>query len=262
MASGYGAGSAVIDHPSKMSANHCGDGSYDMVPLSSSPPSQTTVQCPEIIVLPNELWSRACSYLDQNDLSMIGGVSRIFLSLSSADSMWEAICHRRWRGKQNVTRFEKTSGRGGEEEEEENDGRVEYCSTLLRQFRDDPTLVPPLNIIGHLMHKPKSWKEAYIMAEIDSRRVVISQEELLLFKWQFVYDGSMMGLRNFDRSVMHDLGICEYTSRSEAKWGGVLKGQQLIFAGVTLFVERDPSCWGWIIGKGKRSEYHSLEQES
>ncbi len=100
------------------------------------------------------------------------------------------------------------------------------------------------------------------MAEIDSRRVVISQEELLLFKWQFVYDGSMMGLRNFDRSVMHDLGICEYTSRSEAKWGGVLKGQQLIFAGVTLFVERDPSCWGWIIGKGKRSEYHSLEQES
>ena len=93
MASGYGAGSAVIDHPSKISANHCGDGSYDMVPLSSSPPSQTTVQCPEIIVLPNELWSRAFLYLDQNDLSMIGGMSRIFLSLSSADSMWEAICH-------------------------------------------------------------------------------------------------------------------------------------------------------------------------
>ena len=255
MASGYGAGSAVIDHPSKMSANHCGDDTYNVVPLSSSPPSQTTVQCPEIILLPNELWSRAFSYLDQKDLSVVGNVSRIFLSLSSADSMWEAICHRRWRGKQNVARFEKTSGRGGEEEEEENDVRVE----LLRQFRDDPTLVPPLNIIGHLMHEPKSWKEAYIMAEIDSRRVVMSQDELLLFKWQLVYDGSMMGLRNFDRSDTHDLGICEYTSRgSNAKWGGVLKGQQLIFAGVSLFVERDPSSWGWIIGKGKRSEYYSL----
>jgi hypothetical protein len=109
---------------------------YKMVPLSSSPPSQTTDQCPEIIVLPNELWSRAFSYLDQKDLSTLGNVSRIFLSLPSADSMWEAMCHRRWKGKQNVARFEKTSGRGGEEEE--NNGRVENCSTLLRKFRDDP----------------------------------------------------------------------------------------------------------------------------
>ena len=139
---------------------------------------------------------------------------------------------------------------------------MEYCSTLLRQFRNDPTLVPPLNIIGHLMHKPKSWKEAYIMAEINFRCVVMSQDELLLFEWHLVYDGWMMGLRIFDRSDMHNLGICEYMCHSEAKWGGVLKGQQLIFAGMSLFMERDPSSWGWIIGKGKRSEYHSIEQES
>ena len=89
------------------------------------------------------------------------------------------------------------------------------------------------------------------MAEIDSRHVVMSQDELLLFEWHLIYDGRMMGLRIFDRSDMHDLGICEYTSRSEAKWGGVLKGQQLIFAGVSLFVERDPSSWGWMEGQEK-----------
>ena len=225
-----------------------------------------TAHCPGTTALPNELWIRAFSYLDQRDLFVLGNVSRSFLIASSADSLWEAQCRRRWRGKQNVSRFAKRrgGGAGGEDENEnenENDGsgngRLEYCSAVLRQFRLDPTRVPPLNVAGSLMHDPKSWKESYVMAEIDSRRVGMTRDELVIFKWQLIYDGtpSTMGLRKFNENGTYwspYMGICEW----------LLHDQRLMFAGLSLLVERDANTWGWVIGRGQRTTYYSVEVES
>eukprot|EP00584_Thalassiosira_punctigera_P021585 CAMPEP_0172567406 /NCGR_PEP_ID=MMETSP1067-20121228/115812_1 /TAXON_ID=265564 ORGANISM="Thalassiosira punctigera, Strain Tpunct2005C2" /NCGR_SAMPLE_ID=MMETSP1067 /ASSEMBLY_ACC=CAM_ASM_000444 /LENGTH=56 /DNA_ID=CAMNT_0013358753 /DNA_START=39 /DNA_END=206 /DNA_ORIENTATION=- len=46
--------------------------------------------------LPNELWIRSFSYLDESDLFLLGCASRNFLTASSADSLWEECCRRRW----------------------------------------------------------------------------------------------------------------------------------------------------------------------
>jgi hypothetical protein len=153
-------------------------------------------------------------------------------------------------------------GAGGEDENEnENDasgnGRLEYCSAVLRQFRLDPTRVPPLNVAGSLMHDPKSWKESYVMAEIDSRRVGMTRDELVIFKWQLIYDGtpSTMGLRKFNENGTYwspYMGICEW----------LLHDQRLMFAGLSLLVERDANTWGWVIGRGQRTTYYSVEVES
>ncbi|KAL3764472.1 hypothetical protein ACHAW5_000136 [Stephanodiscus triporus] len=214
--------------------------------------------------LPNELWIRAFSFLDQKDLFVLGNVSRNFLSASSADSLWEDICHRRWRGKQNVGRFAKRGtvggggggggggGVGGGGWGGDNDGRVEYCSDILRQF--GRLCLPPLNVPGSLMHDPKSWKESYVMAEIDSRRVEMSTYELVRFKWQLIYDGSpsKMGLRKFNENGTYwspYMGVCEW----------LLQGRRLMFAGLSLMVERDANTWGWIIGRGERTTYYSVD---
>lgn len=94
------------------------------------------------------------------------------------------------------------------------------------------------------------------MAEIDSRRHVITSAELVHFKWQLIYNGSPshMGLRQFDANGMYR---SPYMGMSE--W--VLHGQYLMFAGITLLVERNMDSWGWVIGRGQRTEYHSVEAD-
>ena len=53
----------------------------------------------DVVTLPNELWMRAFTYLDQKDLFLIANVNRKFLSASSADLLWKVICHQRWKNK-------------------------------------------------------------------------------------------------------------------------------------------------------------------
>lgn len=212
-------------------------------------------QCTQNSALLDELWVRSFSYLDQNDLFVLGCVSRNFLSMSSTDSLWEAHCRRRWKGKQNTDRFicKEEVGVGA------NDGRVEYCADLIEQFLH-PTLVPALNM-GFLIHEPKSWKEAYIMAEMDSQRTNLAREELIYFKWQLIYNGSpsQMGLRQFQENGRYwspYMGMCEWILRDPIP--GQIGGQHLLFGGMTLLVERDLN-WGWIIGRDERTVYHSVE---
>lgn len=242
----------------------------------------------------NELWIRSFSYLDEKDLFRLGNVSRKFLSASSADSLWGPLCRRRWEGKQNVRRFyyrrrdeassstaeaRMIAGGAGCDNDRRREasvdseskveggcddntigidhGRVTYCVDLIRQFERVPD-VPALNM-GTLTHEPTSWKESYVMAEMDSRRQAMTREELVHFKWKLVYDGkeSRLGLRQFDANGMYwspYMGMCEW----------ILRGQYLMFAGMSLLVERDEESWGWIIGGGpirQRTVYHSVEAE-
>ncbi len=92
------------------------------------------------------------------------------------------------------------------------------------------------------------------MAEIDSRRTVMAREELVHFRWNLLYEGkpSQLGLRKFNENGSYwspYMGVCEW----------ILHGRQLLFAGMALTVERDPRNWGWIIGKGQRTVYYSVD---
>ena len=170
-------------------------------------------------VLLNDLWIRSFSYLSEKDLFALGQVSRDFLIISSTDDLWKPICNRRWKGKQNIKRFMRKEG-----EEGINDGRVTYCTDFIKQLYSGSSELPaqcvrhvpkfstiealiegffielPAINMGSLMHTPTSWKESYIMAEIDSKRTKISKEELVHFKWKLIYDGrpSVNGLRQFN----------------------------------------------------------------
>ncbi len=92
------------------------------------------------------------------------------------------------------------------------------------------------------------------MAEMDSRRKLLSREEFTHFKWQLIYDGhpSRMGLRQFHQNGTYwspYIGVCEW----------LLHGRHLMFAGMALLVERNEENWGWIIGRGERTVYYSVE---
>mmetsp|Transcript_7982 Transcript_7982/g.16635 ORF Transcript_7982/g.16635 Transcript_7982/m.16635 type:complete len:305 (-) Transcript_7982:12-926(-) len=228
-----------------------------------------------------------------------GPVNRNFYAMSSSDVLWEKHCRRRWRGKQNVRRFfykggDDYRGKGGEGCEGSGSGNrdvnansnggnftsnrnfwndtnychghnsndsknsnntiipTSYCTSLLQQF-NRPENVPAINM-NSLIHQPTSWKESYLMAEMDSKRKLLSREELTYFKWQLIYDGnpSRMGLRQFHRNGTYwspYIGVCEW----------LLHGQHLMFAGMALLVERDEETWGWVIGRGERTVYYSVE---
>lgn len=211
--------------------------------------------------LPNELWIKSLSYLDICDLThSIALVNRALLDLSSDDSIWYEMCERKWEGKLNVSRF---FVRDGVNDSDPRDLHADhsfpfrtamtFCSQLVAQF-GHPRSVPPLNMCS-LMHQPTSWKESYWMAELDSHRETITREELTIFRFQLVYMGSpsKMGLRQFNRDGFYE---SPYMGRTE--W--ILHGQQLLFAGMSLLIERDKGNWGWIIGRGERTEYISIEE--
>lgn len=164
--------------------------------------------------VPHEIWIKSLAYLDAKDLLAVGLVDRSFLKLSSDDSIWYELCNRRWRGKFNVARFFLVR-EYNEVDSNHNINRDEsisipfttamtYCSALIEQF-DGIGTVPALNM-GSLMHQPSWWKESYWMAELDSRRRIISREELVNFRFQLIYNGvpSRMGLRHFNRDGYYD----------------------------------------------------------
>ncbi|KAL9182504.1 hypothetical protein ACHAXT_013156 [Thalassiosira profunda] len=223
--------------------------------------------------LPNELWIRSFSFLGSQDLFSLGNASRAFQAMASDDALWEPQCRRRWEGKQNVRRFLVRRRADGRRREGGDDSGVtccrsdavrRYCRAIqfrgtwyrdhlgsLSRFEDNASA---LNMSDALLHPPTSWKEAYIMAEMDSRRTVLTREELIHFKWQLIYGGSpsKTGLRQFNANGTYTspyLGTCEW----------ILEGRHLQFSGMALLVERDAKTWGWIVGRGQRTEYYSVD---
>ena len=216
-------------------------------------------------VLQNELWIRSFSYLDESDLFALGQVSRKFLSISSADELWKPLCLRRWKKKQNVKRFMKKGPSF------ESDGRQEYIArvvSLIKNMsrRDQPPEELPAFNMGLDEHsymswrKNNSWKESYIMAELDSRRKTISREEILHFKWKEIHDGRPGEMVRFS-------GDGTYTSPVHGEWCWQLYRGSMYFShdfgreghnwDLRLSVERDVNNWGWIIGRGQETMYRS-----
>lgn len=172
--------------------------------------------------LPPELLLHSLSYLDAEGLSLARSVCRRYRSVASDDFLWERQCRRRWMGKQNVDRF---SPRGEGVDADSDRGE----------------------------HVP-SWRHRFVIAEADAVRDEITREELVHFRWRLVYNGipSNMGLRRFQPDGLYAspyLGLTEWH----------LHENNLIFSGMSLPIERSRNNWGWVIGKGSRTEYHSVE---
>lgn len=57
-----------------------------------------------------EIWSHVLSFATSTELCRISSVNKEFKKCSSSDFLWEKHCEKRWKGKQNVSRFRnKTS---------------------------------------------------------------------------------------------------------------------------------------------------------
>ena len=212
-------------------------------------------------VLQNELWIRSFSYLDESDLFTLGQVSRKFLSISSADELWKPICNRRWKKKQNVKRFMKKGPPW------KTSGRQEYISGVLSRTkfltrRDEPPMeFPALNVKSD---KPDRyidhWKESYIIAELDSRRKMISREEILHFKWREIHNrrpGQMVQFLEDGTYTSPVHGTCRWVLYKGAMYFGQnmeRNGNNWEFC---LLVERDVNNWGWIMRNGLETMYRS-----
>eukprot|EP00933_Yihiella_yeosuensis_P019934 TRINITY_DN16075_c0_g1_i1.p1 TRINITY_DN16075_c0_g1~~TRINITY_DN16075_c0_g1_i1.p1 ORF type:complete len:140 (-),score=17.48 TRINITY_DN16075_c0_g1_i1:372-791(-) len=101
------------------------------------------------------------------------------------------------------------------------------------------------------------WKTSYAYAELDSRRHWITEEEVAHFRWHLIYNGmpSSLGLRHFKRD-----GIFDSPHFGQTTWYLEGGGRSFVMQNVAqLQVQRNPENWGWIIGAGTGTEYHSKE---
>lgn len=218
--------------------------------------------------------------------------------MSSVDSIWEDKCIKRWKGKQNVKRFlpkqttqtQTFNGRVTYYRDRilhhQRDARFLWVTNndddaVLQFMSGGVSPVFPLvnmaeyhaalsshrilNTRGPLfynaqpfVHNSSTWKESYIMAEIDSRRTKMTPEEFIYFKWQLIYNGtpSSTGLRSFNADGTYEspyMGRCEWHLDEAGR---------LTFSGmqsVSLLAERDKDTWGWTVGKGQNIVYQSVD---
>jgi hypothetical protein len=117
------------------------------------------------------------------------------------------------------------------------------------------------------------WKEAYIMAEIDSKRTIFTPEELIYFQWQLIYNGtpSSTGLRHFNPDGTYDspyMGTSAWSLDYVNVRGGVGGGGEEEYRArlnfstmqVSLIVERNHDTWGWVVGSDEQGiAYHSVD---
>lgn len=202
---------------------------------------------------------------------------------ASHDLLWEPLCYVRWKGKQNVPNKKKwessleisssTSSLG-----DSYDDGFRSCQTTVSSMSSasnvsstasdgnsnfcDASTVVANNILDFARHvgvkKSKlSWKGKYLLAEIDRKRKKMTKKELSTFRWRLYYNGvpSRMGLRHFRSDGTYSspyLGVCQ--------WDLNERTCTLTFADtIVLYIRRNEDNWGWIIGKGTNTEYHSVE---
>lgn len=107
----------------------------------------------------------------------------------------------------------------------------------------------------HLRAIRGKWKLAYASAEIDSRRTIITREEVAYFRWALFYEGIRAAeLRHFQADGRFDSPYLGQTT-----WHLYTDGSFCIRGIHPLPVERLPESWGWVIGKGYSTVYFSLE---
>jgi len=216
----------------------------------------------------DECWHCVLGFLDAQELSSCGLWGPKFAQLSSSDELWRKLCRQRWDGKQrvpvdelfwngaydhlrlSVPECQSLLARRGVSCE----GLLERTELMLALSSSravgDPTRTQLLPCCGG------KWKTSYVHAEVDSRRQIITLDEVAYFRWNLVYNGrpSSMGHRHFQRNgvfISPHFGQTEWRLDSQNRFA---------MEGVSpLKVERDVENWGWIFGRGTGIEYYSVE---
>lgn len=218
----------------------------------------------------DECWVRAIGFLEPTSLCACARVSCRWRSLSNDDATWKHCCAWRWSGKQGVRpgelfvngNYSHLTSLTVRECKSLLERRGVVCehllekAELLQQLRDtNPDMIPgqsPL-IFG-------KWKTSYAYAVGDSRRRAITATEVDYFRWHLIYNGvpSRLGLRHFQKD-----GIFVSPHFGETRWCLEEDGRAFAMQGVArLAVDRNTENWGWMIGAGTGTEYHSVEQRT
>jgi len=236
------------------------------ISASSLPESIERNSAPHLL---EESWHHVLSFLSASDLCTCASWSKSFYSSANNDRLWKQHCDRRWVGK--VRMQQDALFWNGDYRHLRLS--VPECRSLQRR-RGESELGKPLPpryglIAGPgyrcgqrntLLPMAGKWKTCFAHAEIDSKRESISEDEVAHFRWQLIYHGraSTMGMRHFQRD-----GVFVSPHFGETTWRLTHEGRQFVMQGVTaLEVERNADTWGWVMGRGTGTEYHSVELDA
>eukprot|EP00732_Lithocolla_globosa_P005913 Lithocolla_globosa_v1_NODE_6462_length_1084_cov_3.353741.p1 type:complete len:231 gc:universal NODE_6462_length_1084_cov_3.353741:772-80(-) len=216
--------------------------------------------------LPREAWLVVLSFLPAKDLCSVASLGKRFRQLSDNDSLWKRQCASKWNDKQHMPQPMK---------DDELFWRSPYlqklttkqCKQILSRRGYDFQHIVEKSELEQLVNSTcpmqnvcstfKSvWKASYAYALVDSRRQMITLEEVPYFRWNLFYNGvpSKNGLRHFQKGG-------DFFSPYFGKTYWDLVDQYFVLAGGNMLVERNPVNWGWFIGRGTATEYHSVDVE-
>ena len=177
-----------------------------------------------VVQLQPDLWRHALTFLPLSDLCSVALVNRELHDWATEDRLWKDHCYQLCEGKQGTQH-----------------------------------LLTDTNNTSNAQQPPLSWKQKYLLALKDSKRQRITPQEVSYYSWKLLYkrNGSNLGLRKFLPDGTYQspyFGRCEWTL---SKDDGCLQ-----VMGHSLVVERDPETWGWIIGRGSSTVYHSVDVQT
>jgi len=178
--------------------------------------------------LPPNVWELVFSFLTPTDLCQTALANREFHAWSIEDRLWKPHCFELWIGKQAGL----------------------FKESILSSPSSSPSSVAP-SAAPSAAH---SWKQKFAWTVFDSRRQVISREELIHYDWKLMYNGqeSKLGLRKFSPD-----GIYRSPYAGPCEWA--LQNCHLHVMQMALPIQRDFQSWGWIIGQGHVSVYFSVD---
>jgi len=176
-------------------------------------------------LLPDAIWRYILTFFHPRDLCCMALLNHDFYNWANDDALWKEHCLARWQGKQSIGR-------------------------MLRRHQEH-------NNRNNNDHRTLTWKQWFGWAEYDKTRPIISQDEMCDYAWKLIYNGaeSRMGLRKFlPNGTYHSpyAGLCEWA----------LMDNRLCFMGLQLPVTRNLETWGWIIGPGTATVYHSVLEDA
>jgi len=212
----------------------------------------------------DECWVRVMSFLSAGELCRCAGLGSKCRALANNDELWRHLCRVRWADKQYMP----------DELFRNGDYRlvsltVPECKSLLaRRGIDFSNIFEKSELLAQLhssnpavFHRqplpiPGKWKTSYAFAEADSHRGKITLDEIAHFRWHLIYNGrpSRMGLRHFQRN-----GVFVSPHLGQTSWRLDEQGNFVMHGVQPLAVQRNRADWGWAIGVGTNTEYHSRE---
>eukprot|EP00931_Biecheleriopsis_adriatica_P120569 TRINITY_DN95696_c0_g1_i1.p1 TRINITY_DN95696_c0_g1~~TRINITY_DN95696_c0_g1_i1.p1 ORF type:complete len:297 (-),score=38.66 TRINITY_DN95696_c0_g1_i1:164-1030(-) len=231
----------------------------------TSPSSKGTLT---VSTLLDEVWLSVLSCCTPLELCKFARIDKRFRQLANDDNIWRQLCRARWVGKQGMSdalfrngnyslvRLSITEIKDLLRRRNVTFDHVRERHELLQALSSSNPTVSTLSAAEPLPI-PGKWKVSYAYAELDSCRQTITEDEVGHYRWQLIYHGtpSNLGLRHFQRN-----GVFVSPHFGETRWSLHSNGQYFVMQGVApLQVKRNLQNWGWTIGEGSGTEYHSRE---